>query len=102
MSRRVALAFLPVVLVAMLSGCSAKDAAERDATDTTAESSTAPTQPSAADTSSTDTGAPDADGAAPISGPAASQAGSCPTQDEIDSMQSRMDEASSSATSSDD
>jgi hypothetical protein len=77
MPRRVLLASLSLLLVA-LSACSTKDA-------TTENASTATTQPA------NSAGDPTADPEAPA--PAASRAGSCPTQDQIDGVQSSVESA---------
>ena len=79
---------------------------ENASTDTTVEASTATTQPSTSDTATSDTGTgntgPATRGSVADS-PArpASRAGSCPTQDQVDSMQSELEAASGGASSSD-
>ena len=107
MPRRVLLASLSVLLVAALSACSTKQASSENAsTDTTAEVS-ATTQPSTSDTATNDTGSGDtssgdtSESVVDIAGPAGSRAGTCPTQDQVDSMQNELEAASGGASSTD-
>ena len=105
MPRRLLLASLSLALVATLSACSTKDATiESGTTDTTVEAPTATTQTGTGDTATTDTATADTSGAdiaAAIAGPPGSHAGSCPTQDAVDGMQSELESATGGASSAD-
>jgi hypothetical protein len=102
MSRRVVLASMSLLLVAALASCSTKPAVTEAATGTTAEGSTT-TAPSTPDTTS-DAGSGDSTTSVPVgdlAAPAASRAGSCPTQDQVDAVQNELEAGSSGASSSD-
>jgi hypothetical protein len=95
MPGRVLAASLFLLLVTALSACSTKDATTEDAsTATTLQPSS---DPATSDTGADATSSPVAD----VAAPAGSRVGSCPTQGQVDSMESELAAASGGATGSD-